>query len=187
MKSSKSRMKLEEEVREVKRMREEGMTYFEIASKIGKSYAWVYTRAANSGYIQVGGAQGFKQEYVIPWLQKQEHMIVATGGNNLYYQTSAYADVVSRKGGVIYTWMIEPEFNIKTLKEGIGELTIHQWGWKSKIEDAVFGIMFPESERLKGKVSEELLKWIRVEKGIVIEFVCDKEANENENKQVSMD
>lgn len=181
MKSQKSKMKLSEEVMEVKRLREEGMTYWEIANKIGRSYAWVYTRAASNGYMQVGGAQLFKEEYVIPWLQMQEHMIVGKSMNTSYYQITAYIDVMSRKEGVIYIWDVEPEFSMKALQQGIGELTIHQWGWRGKVEEAVFGIVFPESEGIKVKAPEELFRWVKEKRDIRIEFITDKEVESSEN------
>jgi hypothetical protein len=83
----------------------------------------------------------------------------------------------------MYIWEVKSSFTWQGFQRGLGQLVIHKWGCKSRAEEMVYGLIFPESEIFKMRAPKELIEWIKEKLGIIIEFAPDREAKNEESKE----
>jgi len=162
--------KLSGEIDSVKKMRESGMTYEQIAAEFNRSIYWVHT-ILNKKYTPrvTLNEKNFQESRVIPWLKDAKHNIIGQyvrSGSGLFLQE---ADVISFCEGLLYITEVKVSITHHQLQTAIGQLLIHKFGYEdhSKLQ---LQIALPEEVR-SFNLSDDFLSFLDHEIGIRICFV----------------
>lgn len=129
--------KLSAEVDQVKKMRESGLTYEQIATQLNRSIYWVHTRLRLKYTPRVSlNEKKFQESRVILWLKEQGHKIVGQyvrSGTGLFTQE---ADIVSFFNGFMVITEVKVSITHHQLQTAIGQLLIHKYSYEddSKIK-----------------------------------------------------
>jgi len=136
--------KLSKEIDEVKKLRESGMTYEQIANQLNRSIYWVHTRLSKKYTPRVTlNEKNFQESRVIPWLRNEGHNIVGQyvrTGSGLFIQE---ADIISFYEGLLYITEVKVSITHHQLQTAIGQLLIHKFGYED-IERLKLQIALPK-------------------------------------------
>lgn len=159
--------KLSAEIDQVKKMRESGLTYEQIATQLNRSIYWVHTRLRAKYSPRVSlNEKNFQETRVIPWLINQGHKIVGQyvrSGLGLFIQE---ADIVSFFNGNIFITEVKVSITHHQLQTAIGQLLLHKYSYEDD-SNLKLQIALPIEVRNQN-ISDELLNFLESKIGIKI-------------------
>ncbi len=162
--------KLSREIEIVKKYREEGLTYEEIASKLNRSIYWVHTRLRKKYAPRVTlNEKQFQESRVIPWLENRGHKII---GQYVRSEAAFFiqeADILSFFEGKLYISEVKVSITHHQFQTAIGQLLLHSFAFKDE-RNICLQIVLP-SEVKSEKFEDELLNFFSDLHGIEIIFV----------------
>jgi transposase len=162
--------KLSEEIDIVKKFRESGMTYEQIAAQFNRSIYWVHTRLSKKYTPRVTlNEKKFQESRVIPWLKDEGHNIIGQyvrSESGLFIQE---ADIISFYEGFLYITEVKVSITHHQLQTAIGQLLIHKFGYEdpSKLQ---LQITLPKEVR-NDNLSDDFLSFLDHEIGIKVCFI----------------
>lgn len=137
---------LSEEIDQIKKLRNEGLTYEQIASKLNRSVYWVHSRLQKE-YTPKGARaeKKFQEERVIPYMIK-----LGFSGILQYVRTSKAgivqeADIIATLDGKQYITEVKVHITHHQLQTAIGQLLIHRFTYN---KDAELQIALPREANL---------------------------------------
>lgn len=158
------------EVRKVRELRSEGLTYEQIATSLNRSVYWVHTRLRKQYRPKGARAEKeFQELRVIPFLQSQGHsdlrQYTRIEGNGIRQE----ADIVSTYLGRVCITEVKMHITHHQLQTAIGQLLLHRTCFK-KSENPLLQIALPlEVERKK--IPDMLLRELSSREDIQVVFV----------------
>jgi transcriptional regulator with XRE-family HTH domain len=159
---------LYDEIRQVKILRSDGLTYEQIASKLNRSIYWVHTRLQKK-YIPTGARAEklFQEEKVVPYM-----MNVGFYGILQYVRTEKEgvvqeADIISTFGGNQYITEVKVKLNHNQPQTAIGQLLLHRFTYN---KEAILQIALPKESDLS-KLPEGFIKHLEDTERIYFLFV----------------
>jgi transcriptional regulator len=145
---------LSEEVKEVYKLRKEGLKYEEIASKLNRSIYWVHSRLEGK-YAPKGrrAEKNFQEERVVPFLINAGHT-----GIMQYVRTSKFgitqeADIISSYNNIQVITEVKISIDHHQIQTAVGQLTIHRFTYD---ENALLQLAIP-NETDAAKLPVELI------------------------------
>lgn len=162
--------KLSKEIDNVKKLRESGMTYEQIAAKLNRSIYWVHTRLSKRYAPRVTlNEKSFQEVRVVPWLEHQGHNIVGqyvrTGGGSFIQE----ADIITFYDGLLYITEVKVSITHHQLQTAIGQLLIHKFSYEDhrRIKLQIALPMEVKTDIL----SNDLLSYLDSETGKIVCFI----------------
>jgi hypothetical protein len=165
-----SNPKLSEEIDSVKKLRESGMTYEQIAAQLNRSIYWVHTRLSKKYTPRVTlNEKNFQETRVIPWLKNEGHNII---GQYVRSESGFFiqeADIISFYEGFLYITEVKVSITHHQFQTAIGQLLIHKFGHEdhSKLQ---LQIALPKEVR-NDNLSDDFLSFLDHKIGIRICFI----------------
>jgi hypothetical protein len=165
-----SNPKLSEEIDSVKKLRESGMTYEQIAVQLNRSIYWVHTILRKKYTPRVTlNEKNFQESRVIPWLKNEGHNII---GQYVRSESGFFiqeADIISFYEGFLYITEVKVSITHHQFQTAIGQLLIHKFGYEdhSKLQ---LQIALPKEVR-NDNLSDDFLSFLDHKIGIRICFI----------------
>lgn len=162
--------KISEEIDSVKKMRELGMTYEQIAAQLNRSIYWVHTRLSKKYAPRVTlNEKKFQESRVIPWLESEGHTIIdqyIKSGSDLFIQE---ADIISLLSELVYITEVKVSITHHQLQTAIGQLLIHKFSYEDH-SNLKLQIALPKEVRNEN-LSDYFINFMDKQIGIQICFV----------------
>jgi transcriptional regulator with XRE-family HTH domain len=146
---------LSNEVFQVRKLREQGLSYEQIASSLNRSIYWVHTRL--QGKYMPKGARAekqFQEKRVIPYMTQMgftgilQYVRTSKGG------ITQEADIIATLNGKQYITEVKVHITHHELQTAIGQLIIHRYTYNEKAE---LQIALPKETDMS-KLSHEFVK-----------------------------
>ena len=142
------------EVAQITKLRKQGLSYEEIASRLNRSIYWVHTRLQGK-YRPKGhrAEKQFQEERVVPYMSKLgfegilQHVRTSNGG------ITQEADVIATLNGKQYITEVKVQITHHQLQTAIGQLILFRYTYN---ENAEFQIALPKEANMS-KLSNDLV------------------------------
>jgi len=159
---------LSDEVSQVIKLRKQGLTYEQIASKLNRSVYWVHTRLQGK-YAPKGprAENQFQEERVVPYMSK-----LGFEGILQYVRTSnggitQEADVIATLNGKQYITEVKIQITHHQLQTAIGQLILYRYTYN---ENAELQIALPKEANMS-KLSNDLVLHLETKENFHFLFV----------------
>jgi len=154
---------LADEIFHIRKLREQGLTYEEIASNLNRSVYWVHTRL--QGKYRPKGARAekqFQEERVVPYMTQ-----LGFTGILQYVRTSKQgvtqeADIIATLNDKQYITEVKVHITHHQLQTAIGQLILHRYTYNEEVE---LQIALPK-EAGKSKLPNELIEHLKNKENI---------------------
>jgi transcriptional regulator with XRE-family HTH domain len=126
---------LADEVSKIRDIREQGLTYEEIASKLNRSVYWVHTRL--QGKYMPKGARAekqFQEERVVPYMSQLGFTGILQYVRTSKQGISQEADVIASLNGKQYITEVKIHITHHELQTAIGQLILHRYTYNEEAE-----------------------------------------------------
>jgi transcriptional regulator with XRE-family HTH domain len=126
---------LADEVSKIRDLREQGLTYEEIASKLNRSVYWVHTRL--QGKYMPKGARAekqFQEERVVPYMSQLGFTGILQYVRTSKQGISQEADVIASLNGKQYITEVKIHITHHELQTAIGQLILHRYTYNEEAE-----------------------------------------------------
>ena len=161
---------LAQELAAVRLMRASGMTYEQIAGKLGRSIYWVHSRLRGKYRPRdVRTELLFQEQAVVPWLQSRGHVIVSQCERLTYDRFVLEADVVSTLGTERWITEVKVSANGHELHTAIGQLVLHRCLPTAELPQRL-QIALPVSARTQ-RMSDAILRALAAKESIEVAFI----------------
>ena len=162
---------LAQEMLTIHLLRQEGLTYEEIANSLNRSVYWVHTRLREAYRPQGARAEKlFQETRVVPFLLRLGHRDVRQYIRIDGAGYSQEADVVSTHSDKIYITEVKLHLMQHQLQTAIGQLTLHRLAYSEQRICPALQIALPE-EVIQTKLPTLLVELLKMREGIDIVFV----------------
>ena len=161
---------LRAELEEVRLFRSSGMTYEQIAQRLGRSIYWVHSRLR--GKYQPRNLRTerlFQDQAVIPYLLDAGHVVLAQCERSTYGQFVLEADVVSQHAKATWITEIKAGANGHELHTAIGQLVLHR-ALRPDGSEVRLQIAIPDEGR-PPRLTDPILDALRATANIQVIFV----------------
>ncbi len=148
-----------EEVERIQALRQEGLTYEQIATRLNRSVYWVHSRLrAKYRPSKTRTERLFQEQRVVPFLLHLGHELVGQSlrvGNAPHEQE---ADVVTRLGDKMCVTEVKLAITHHQLQTAIGQLSIHRYALRDK-QSLILQLALP-LEAVNSRLSEEFTRYL---------------------------
>lgn len=159
---------LANEVSQIQGLREQGLTYEEIASKLNRSIYWVHTRLQGK-YMPKGvrAEKLFQEERVVPYMSQ-----LGFTGILQYVRTSKQgitqeADIIATLNGKQYITEVKVQITHHQLQTAIGQLLLYRFTYNEEVE---LQIALPKEADM-GKLPMGLIEHLKEKEDFHLLFV----------------
>lgn len=159
---------LNKEITYIKSLRNEGLTYEEIASRINRSIYWVHSRLQGK-YLPKGARseKHFQEERVVPYMEKIGFTGILQYVRIVKKGLSQEADIIANFEGKTYITEVKVHITHHQLQTAIGQLIIQRYAYDAYSE---LQIALPKETDM-AKLPNGLIEYLKNKNNIHFLFV----------------